>query len=152
MQLHVNVNPYRSWQKFSLYKRMSKKPSEATIKAWISLTRAQRIALVTIESDLKSEKLPPLVWYDVLLEVETADNNGIRPYELEQVMLLEQYNLSRLLLRIEEAGYIQRVQCQEDGRGHKIIITQSGKNIRRKMWSIYSNSIEKTIGQYLSND
>lgn len=131
---------------------MSKKPSEATIKAWISLTRAQRIALVTIESDLKSEKLPPLVWYDVLLEVETADNNGIRPYELEQVMLLEQYNLSRLLLRIEEAGYIQRVQCQEDGRGHKIIITQSGKNIRRKMWSIYSNSIEKTIGQYLSND
>lgn len=131
---------------------MSKKPSEATIKAWISLTRAQRIALVTIESDLKSEKLPPLVWYDVLLEVETADNNGIRPYELEQVMLLEQYNLSRLLLRIEEAGYIQRVQCQEDGRGHKIIITQSGKNIRRKMWSIYSNSIEKTIGQHLSND
>lgn len=131
---------------------MSKKPSEATIKAWISLTRAQRIALVTIESDLKSEKLPPLVWYDVLLEVETADNNGIRPYELEQVMLLEQYNLSRLLLRIEEAGYIQRVQCQEDGRGHKIIITQSGKKIRRKMWSIYSNSIEKTIGQHLSND
>ncbi len=129
---------------------MNKKPDTETIEAWKALAKAHRLALAKIEADLKSEKLPPLIWYDVLLEVENSGDNGIRPIELEHAMLLAQYNLSRLLQRIEDAGYIKRNQCQEDGRGQIIFITPAGKNIRRKIWSIYSNSIEKIIGQRLS--
>ena len=47
---------------------MSDKPTEATIRAWARLMKAQRRALVTVESALKAAGLPQLAWYDGLLE------------------------------------------------------------------------------------
>ncbi len=131
---------------------MEKKPSDAAIRAWTRLTRAEQSAMGLIEQLLKAAKLPPLVWYDVLLEVERAGAAGLRPFELEDAMLLAQYNLSRLLSRIEEAGYIERQHCEDDGRGQIITITDAGKAMRRKIWAVYSTAIEAAVGQHLSDE
>lgn len=125
-------------------------PSDAVIRAWARLTTAQQLALSAIERDLKQAGLPPLVWYDVLLEVERAGSAGLRPFELEQAMLLAQYNLSRLLDRIERAGYVERRPCEDDARGQLIIITEPGKVIRRRMWPVYARAIEAALGRHLT--
>jgi DNA-binding MarR family transcriptional regulator len=129
---------------------MTDKPSETTIRAWARLMKAQQLALASIEHDLKAASLPPLVWYDVLLEIERAGVEGLRPFELERAMLLAQYNLSRLIDRIERAGYVERRDCEDDGRGQLIIITERGKAIRRKMWPVYARAIEGAVGRHLS--
>ena len=64
--------------------------------------KAQQIALASVEQSLRSAELPQLVWYDALLELERAGKQGLRPFELERQMLLAQYNLSRLIDRIEK--------------------------------------------------
>ncbi|MBV1694552.1 MAG: MarR family winged helix-turn-helix transcriptional regulator [Hyphomicrobiales bacterium] len=125
-------------------------PSETVIRAWARLMRAQQLALSAVERDLKTAGLPPLVWYDVLLEVERAGSAGLRPFELEQAMLLAQYNLSRLVDRIERAGYVERRICEDDGRGHLVVITDQGKAMRRKMWPVYARGIEAAMGRHLS--
>jgi DNA-binding MarR family transcriptional regulator len=129
---------------------MTKKPSKIAIRAWARLMRAQHLALASIERELKVAGLPPLVWYDVLLEVERAGDHGLRPFDLERAMLLAQYNLSRLIDRIERAGYLERRPCEGDGRGQLIMITERGKAIRRKMWPVYARAIEATVGRNLS--
>lgn len=131
---------------------MEKNPSDAAIRAWTRLTRAQQTAMGVIEQRLKAAKLPPLAWYDALLEVERAGPAGLRPFELEEAMLLAQYNLSRLLSRIEEAGYILRRHCEDDGRGQIITITDAGKAMRRKIWAVYSTAIEAAVGAHLSDE
>ena len=128
---------------------MSDKPSKTAIRAWARLLKAQRIALGTVETALKDAGLPPLVWYDVLLELERAGASGLRPFELERTMLLAQYNLSRLLDRIEEQGYVERRDCPDDGRGRVVRITDSGRAVRRRMWPVYGRAIESVIGQRL---
>jgi DNA-binding MarR family transcriptional regulator len=65
-------------------------------------------------------------------------------------MLLAQYNLSRLIDRIEHTGYLERRVCEDDGRGQLIVITQRGKAIRRKMWPVYARAIEAAVGKNLS--
>jgi DNA-binding MarR family transcriptional regulator len=129
---------------------MAYTPSNTVIRAWARLMKAQQLALALIEQSLKAAGLPALGWYDVLLEVERAGEDGLRPFELERAMLLAQYNLSRLVDRIERAGYVERRACEEDGRGQLIAITNAGKAIRRKMWPVYARAIEATIGQHLS--
>jgi DNA-binding MarR family transcriptional regulator len=129
---------------------MTKKPSKIVIRAWARLMRAQQLALASIERELKAAGLPPLVWYDVLLEVERAGDHGLRPFDLERAMLLAQYNLSRLIDRIERAGYLDRRPCEGDGRGQLIVITERGKATRRKMWPVYAQAIEATVGRDLS--
>jgi DNA-binding MarR family transcriptional regulator len=129
---------------------MTQRPSEIVIHAWARLMKAQQLALAAIERELKEARLPPLVWYDVLLEVERAGNDGLRPFELERAMLLAQYNLSRLIDRIERAGYLERRACEDDGRGQLVVITERGKAIRRKMWPVYARAIESSVGSNLS--
>jgi DNA-binding MarR family transcriptional regulator len=129
---------------------VSKNPSKTAISAWARLTKAQQLALAAIERELKAAGLPPLPWYDVLLEVERAGGDGLRPFELERAMLLAQYNLSRLIDRIERAGHVERRVCEEDGRGQLIAITERGKAIRRKMWPVYARAIESAVGRHLS--
>jgi len=129
---------------------MSDKPSEATIRAWARLLKARHRALAAVEAALKAAGLPPLAWYDVLLETERAGKDGLRPFELERAMLLAQYNLSRLVDRIEAAGYVERRPCADDRRGHLIAITEAGRAMRRRMWPVYARAIEAEIGQRLS--
>jgi DNA-binding MarR family transcriptional regulator len=129
---------------------MNSQPSETVERAWARLMKAQRIALGAIEQALKSAGLPPLAWYDALLELERAGAEGLRPFELERAMLLEQYNLSRLIDRIEKADYVERRPCAEDGRGQVIAITPAGRAIRKRMWPIYAAAIESALGSHLS--
>jgi len=128
---------------------MSGYPSETAVRAWARLTKAQRRALASIEQALGAAKLPPLAWYDVLLELERA-RGSLRPFELEREMLLAQYNLSRLIDRMEEAGYVERRALKEDRRGQVIVISSAGKTLRRRMWSVYGPAIQATIGDHLS--
>lgn len=129
---------------------MTERPTKIVVRTWARLMKAQQLTLASIEQALKAAGLPPLDWYDVLLEVERAGANGLRPFELERAVLLAQYNLSRLVDRIERAGYVERRACEEDGRGQLIAITAAGKAIRRKMWPVYAQAIEMAIGQHLT--
>jgi len=129
---------------------MRSHPRDAVVRAWARLAQAQQIALTTIEGALKAAKLPPLAWYDALLELERAGDRGLRPGELQSEMLLAQYNLSRLIDRIEHAGYVERRPCDDDGRGQVIVITSAGRDLRRRMWAVYGPAIQRALGDRLS--
>src|SRR5262245_55335042 len=129
---------------------MSDQPAEATIRAWARLMKAQHRALGSVEGALKAAGLPPLGWYDVLLETERAGKDGMRPFELERDMLLAQYNLSRLIDRMIAAGYVERRPCADDGRGYLLAITEAGRVLRRRMWPVYARAMEAAVGRRLS--
>lgn len=131
---------------------MDSEPAKSTIRAWTRLVRAHHRALSGIETALKQNGFPPLSWYDALLELDRAGEAGLRPYELEEKLLLPQYGLSRLLARIETAGYLTRRPAADDGRGQVIAITESGRDLRVRMWPIYAAALQTTIGDHLKDD
>ena len=130
---------------------MKANPSEMTVRAWARLMKAQQSALAAVEKALKSADLPPLAWYDALLELERAGKDGLRPFELEREMLLAQYNLSRLIDRLERAGYVERSACEDDGRGQVLAVTAAGKAVRRRIWGVYAPAIQEVLGAHLSD-
>jgi DNA-binding MarR family transcriptional regulator len=125
-------------------------PSEAATAAWIALVRAQHAILGAVEAELKRAGFPPLAWYDALLELRRAGPAGLRPYVLEGAMLLAQYNLSRLVDRLAAAGHVRKEPCPEDGRGHVLRITESGRALLRAMWPVYAAAIQRHLGAKLS--
>lgn len=125
-------------------------PSEPVVRAWARLERAHRAAQTTVEARLKAAGLPPLAWYDALLELERAGADGLRPFELQREMLFAQYNLSRLIDRLAAAGYVARTASAEDGRGQVLTLTREGRTLRRRMWPVYAAAIEDAVGRHLS--
>ena len=131
-------------------RRMIEEPCESAVRAWARLMRAHQAAFGHVEGALKAAGLPPLAWYDVLLELERAGDCGLRPFALERELLLPQYGLSRLLARMEEAGLVERRNCPSDGRGQMVVITEAGRATRRAMWPVYARALHEAVGCRLS--
>ena len=126
-------------------------PSDSVINAWVRLVRAQRQALLSIEAEIKAAGFPPLSWYDVLLELKRA-GGSVRPQEIEAKLLLAQHNVSRLIDRLAEAGLVERRPVADDARGQTIAITTAGRDLQKRMWSVYGAAIQKHVGVPLGDD
>ena len=95
--------------------------------------------------------LPPLAWYDVLLEINSEDSGQLRQFEIGDKILLSKYNLSRLLDRLEKENLVERQRCEHDGRGANVVITKNGKALLKKMWIVYERGIEQYFSRHLSS-
>ena len=130
---------------------MSRSPSDAAVTAWARLIRAHETVVSAVERELKAARLPPLAWYDVLLELSRAPDGRLRPFEIEKETLLAQYNLSRLLDRLEKEGLIRREPCDEDGRGQWVVITEKGRALQARTWKVYARAIQRHVGDKLDD-
>src|ERR1044072_8656808 len=130
---------------------MSRSPSDATTRAWTRLRRARARVLGAIEHDLKAAECPPLAWYDVLLELSRSAEGRLRPLEIEKRTLLAQYNLSRLLDRLEKEELLTREPCVDDARGQWVVITAKGRATQARTWKVYAKSIQKHVGEKLDD-
>ena len=124
-------------------------PGADVTQAWINLMRAQQRVLAAIERDFKDAGMPPLGWYDVLWELARAQDGRLRPFEIEERTLLAQYNLSRLIDRLEKEGLVERRTFDDDGRGRWVVITEKGRSLREAMWEVYARSIARHVGAKL---
>lgn len=129
--------------------RVKHDPSDEAVTAWTRLVRAEQTVLGKIEAELKAADLPPLSWYDVLLELSRAEDGRLRPLELEHRTLLAQYNTSRLIDRMEKAGLVERLPHPEDGRGQLVAITAEGRALQKRIWKVYGPAIARHVGERL---
>ncbi|SFO25445.1 DNA-binding transcriptional regulator, MarR family [Mesorhizobium sp. NFR06] len=125
-------------------------PSPEAVAAWARLMRVSRQLVEKTEDALKAEGLPPLGWYDVLHELAESGEEGLRPFELVDRVLLAQYSVSRLLARLEADGLVEKLPVSDDGRGQTVRITPSGRETRRRLWAVYGKAISELMGDKLS--
>src|SRR6185503_5138925 len=128
---------------------MSRNPTPPAHKAWVRLMRARDRVFGAIEQDLKAAGVAPLAWYDVLLELSRAGDGRLRPLEIEKQTLLAQYNLSRLLDRLEKEELVAREPCEDDARGQWVIITEKGRALQARTWKVYARAIQRHVGEKL---
>jgi DNA-binding MarR family transcriptional regulator len=124
-------------------------PSAAVIKAWGRLIRAERTVVGRIEAELKGAGFPSLHWYDVLLELKRGPDGRLSPRQIEEAVLFEQYNLSRLLDRMEVEGLVRRIPFPGDKRRQLVEITGAGRALQERMWTVYGAAINRFFGEKL---
>ncbi len=128
------------------------KPDRVTQAAWAAIVTTSRRLLESVEAALKAADHPPLAWYDALLEIEKAGADGLRPFELRELLLLPQYGTSRLLNRMVKAELIERQDCDDDGRGQIVRVSDKGRSVRQAMWPIYARVLSEEIGAKLTTE
>jgi DNA-binding MarR family transcriptional regulator len=86
-----------------------------------------------------------------MLELKRAPKACLTPRELEEKMLFEQYNLSRLLDRMEHEGLVRRIAYPGDKRRQLIEITRTGRALQRRMWPVYGRAIDRFVGSKMAD-
>jgi DNA-binding MarR family transcriptional regulator len=129
---------------------MADKEGEPVIRVWSHFLGAHALALRAIEEKLKAAGQPPFAWYDVLLELDRAGGR-LRIGELGERLVVEPYNVTRLLDRLENEGLLKRERGPGDGRGAFAALSEKGAVLRKKMWTHYRRAILEVFGEALSN-
>lgn len=119
-------------------------------QAWAQFMRVSGDLLQKVETDLKTAALPPLAWYDVLLEVRRAQPEWLRPVDIQEKMLVKQYNMSRLIDRLVNEDLVVRKSCDCDKRGMYIVLTAKGNELLDDIWPVYKAAIDQHFGDKLN--
>lgn len=127
-----------------------KKNSDDIFKAWVGMIRSHQIFLDRVEGDLKEAHMPPLSWYDILLEINRAPDKQLRLQDIAERILLAKNNVTRLVDRLEKEKLVIRRKCQRDGRGVYAYITPAGEDLLKSMWGTYETAVIKHFGEILS--
>lgn len=110
---------------------------------------AHNRALKAIEADMAAAGVIPLNLYDVLLELNDAED-GLRMQELGQQVVLSRTRVSRLVDELERSGHVERHPHPDDGRATLARITDDGRAALRIAAPIYLEGIHRHFTSYLS--
>src|SRR2546421_7761208 len=124
--------------------------SEQHLAAWRSFLKAHATIIDRIDHDLVAAQRPPLLSYDVLIELYEAPDRRLRMHELAQRVVLSRSGLTRLVDRLEAEGFLTRDRCGTDRRGAYAVITEQGVAALRRAWPIYARGISQYFAQWLT--
>ncbi|KMO83781.1 MarR family winged helix-turn-helix transcriptional regulator [Mycolicibacterium chlorophenolicum] len=93
---------------------------------WQEFLRAHRIIIDKMAAQMKRDHNLPLEWFDVLIHLADVPDKRLRQRALRDRLLLSESGVSRLLLRMEQAGLITRSTAGDDKRGMEITLTDKG--------------------------
>jgi DNA-binding MarR family transcriptional regulator len=119
---------------------------------WRVFLAAHAAAIGRIERDLAGEGLMPLSWYDVLFALYEAPDHKLRMNELARAILVTRGGLTRLVARIEKAGFLRREPDPADGRGSYAVLDEEGLEALRRTWPTYARGIAEHFGEHLSDE
>ena len=131
---------------------MTDKLKPTHLDAWRLFITAHAQLINRIDSQLQSAEKIPLNWYDVLIELYEAPQYRLRMADLADKVVLSRSGLTRLVDKLEKAGYIQREIDPQDRRGFYAVLTDAGSQALRQAWPVYAEGIQTHFAQYLTDE
>lgn len=125
-------------------------PGKKALRSWRRLEKVHALVDAGLERDLKAAGLPPLIWLRALDEISRFED-GLRPFQLQDAIQLEQPAVSRLLEKMTAAGVVSRTECAEDRRGWRVEATQAGRATRNRMAEVYAAALARHFLEHLSD-
>lgn len=128
---------------------MDQLADQQTQDAWHGILLAHAKVVRALEVDLAADADLPITWLDVMKRLYDHPDRQLRIHELSDASLLTRSGLTRLVDRIEDAGYVCREHSATDRRGVYVVITQSGIAKMDALWPAFIASIQRHFGQHL---
>src|SRR5919197_1276655 len=114
--------------------------------AWRAVVTSHAAVTERLQKALSAADLPPLSWFEVLWAVKRSPTGHPRMSELAEWLTLSRGGITKLVDRLEEAGYLQRVACADDRRGLHAELTPAGEKMLEEMRTVYAAEVERHIG------
>lgn len=103
----------------------------------------------TVGRDLEEVSDLPLSSFGILLRLARTPGRRLRMTELAGQAALSTSGLTRLVDRLEEAGYLRRDPCSSDRRSSLAVLTELGAAVVAKALPSHLDSLERTMGEPL---
>src|ERR687887_2621738 len=113
------------------------------LDAWRAVVTSHAAVTERLQRALAAADLPPLSWFELLWAVKRSPSSRPRMSELAEWLTLSRGGITKLVDRLEEAGCIERVICDDDRRALQAELTPAGETMLEEMRAVYAAEVER---------
>jgi DNA-binding MarR family transcriptional regulator len=120
----LSVQPSAVAYRYSVAKTRWLTTSEQ--RAWRAYLEATTLLFDALDRQLQRDSAMPHAYYEILVRLSEADGRSMRMSELADATRSSRSRLSHAVARLEERGWLERVECATDKRGQIAVLTGVG--------------------------
>ena len=102
--------------------------------------------------NLEAEAELPLTWFEVLLRVARSPEERLKMSELSAQLALTTGGVTRLVDRIVDAGYLERVPADHDRRVIWAVVTPLGHEVVEHAASVHAAELHEIFAGFTKAD
>lgn len=95
-------------------------------RAWRAYLEATTLLFDALDRQLQRDVGIPQAYYEILVRLSEAPRRGMRMSELADATRSSRSRLSHAVARLQERGWVDRVECPTDKRGQVAQLTDDG--------------------------
>lgn len=95
-------------------------------QAWRAFLAACGMFFATVDSQLQRDSGMPHAYYEILVRLSEAPGRALRMSQLAAAAAASKSRASHAVARLEERGWVRRVECPTDRRGQVAELTDEG--------------------------
>ena len=95
-------------------------------RAWRAYLEATKLLFDALDRQLQRDSAMPHAYYEILVRLSEAQGRSMRMSELADATRSSRSRLSHAVARLEERGWLERVDCATDKRGQIAVLTDVG--------------------------
>lgn len=95
-------------------------------KAWRAYLEATTLLFDALDRQLQRDAGIPHAYYEILVRLSESECRSMRMSELADATRSSRSRLSHAVARLEERGWLKRVECATDKRGQVAVLTDTG--------------------------
>jgi DNA-binding MarR family transcriptional regulator len=103
--------------------------SAAEQLAWRSFVDGFRGLIDVLDRQLQADSNLPHTYFEILIPLSEAEGRTLRMSELAEAARSSRSRLSHAVARLEERGWVRRLDCPTDRRGQLAQLTDEGFDI-----------------------
>ncbi len=119
--------------------------SRAHHMAWRAILQGHAALVERIGREVSASGGVSLDSYDVMLALFNAPQGRLKMGELAAHVVLSRSGLTRLVDRMEAAGWVARELAAGDRRSFEAFLTPQGQAAFRQTWPLYARAIAQTL-------
>ena len=123
--------------------------------AWYGVLQLQARTTELIAKELEARTGLPVSWYELLACLqggEADDEPGCRMNELADELLISRGGATKLVARLEEAGYVRRFTPTHDRRATYAQLTDAGRAAVEAAHPVQLELMHEHFGQHVTSD
>ncbi|MCA9617369.1 MAG: MarR family transcriptional regulator [Myxococcales bacterium] len=111
--------------------------------AWIRIGRVYQSTYRLLGERLKTLGIS-VAQFDALANLYVGD--GIRQQELASRLLVTKGNVTGLVNRLVDRGWVERQPDPDDGRAHRVVLTRRGRSLAKKALRVQRGVVDEMMG------
>jgi DNA-binding MarR family transcriptional regulator len=126
--------------------------SDKHLEAWRAVVTSHAAVTDRVQKALAAADLPPLSWYELMWAVKSSPDGRPRMSELAEWLTLSRGGITKLVDRLQDAGYLERVACSEDRRSLQAELTPAGQRLLEEMRAVYGAEVGRHLASLTGDE